>query len=112
MKITTNLKSGPNGPGLDESDILEIHVDEQCEFIALEVMNEYRFIWHSFRGSPVLIDQEDSTAVAHVKLKRYLMSLVGKHLLKVIAYGVDNQEDELDTEFYIYPQGAELQTVS
>lgn len=111
MKITTNFKSGPSGPGLDESDILEIHTDEECEFIALEVMNEYRLIWHTFRGSPVLIDQEDSTTVAHVKLKRYFMSLVGKHLLKVIAYGMDNQEDELDTEFYIYPQGTELTQV-
>ena len=111
MKISTNLKSGPQGPGLDESDILEIHTDKECEFIALEVMTEYHLMWHSFRGSPVLIDQEDSTAVAHVKLKRYMMSLTGRHLLKVIAYGVDNQQAELDTEFYIYPQGTELTQV-
>lgn len=108
MKISTNLKSGPNGAGLCEGDILQITSDEECVYIAFEVMTEYKFMWHSFRGSPIVIQQLDDTSVAQVKLQRYNMSLVGTHLLKAVLDGVDNQQGELDVEFYIYPKGTVL----
>lgn len=108
MKVSTNLKSGPNGAGLCEGDVLEIVADEECVYIAFEVMTEYMFMWHTFKGSPIVIQQQDYTTQAQVKLQRFNMSLVGKHLLKAVLYGVDNQQNELDVEFYIYPKGTVL----
>lgn len=109
MKITTNLKTGSHGAGLCEGDILEIRTDEECVFIASEVMTEYRFLMHQFRGAPVNISQEDYTEVDHIRLQRYGMSLADhKVLVKAVCYGIDNAQDELDTEIYIYPKGVAL----
>lgn len=100
---------GAHGAGLCEGDILTISTDEQCVFIATEVMTEYRFMMHMFRGAPIEISQEDNTSVDRIKLERYGMSLADhKVLVKAVCYGIDNAENELDTEIYIYPKGVTL----
>lgn len=109
MKITTNLKTGDHGAGLCEGDILDIQTDEECVYIASEVMTEYRLILHYFRGAPITIDQEDYTSVAKIRLEHYGITLAGKKVLvKIVCYGVDNQQDEFDEIIYIYPRGTNL----
>ena len=109
MKITTNLKTGDHGVGLCEGDILDIQTDEECVFIASEVMTEYKLLLHTFRGAPITIEQEDYTSVEKIRLERYGIALAGKKVLvKIVCYGIDNQDDEFDEQIYIYPKGTNL----
>ena len=105
MNITTNIGTNPidNKPGLPEGSTFTVNVDEQCIFITMVLLDsDARIVKNRMIGTPDIIGQSDYTHSENMKLKRWFWNLKGTHTIKVVAWGIDNQQNELDATFEIY----------
>lgn len=105
MNITTNIGTNPadGKPGLPEGSTLTVNVDKWCIFITMVLLDsDAKIVKNRMIGTPDIINQADYTHSESIKLKRWFWNLKGPHTIKVVAWGVDNEQSELDAPFEIY----------